>query len=323
MGGYQMTITKNFYKTFSDLACELMNQRQMSIYSSKFSKREFTRHQLLTLLLLKTYVGKGYRHFTQFLEISKIPEWLKLRKIPHYTTLQKFASRQMVSELEKFLFASAKLAKNNCQRMGIDATGMSLMHASKHYEKRIGQLVRKRNFMKCALMADLDNQLVYSVKMRVKTRNDNLDFVPLWNKVKKEPFKWFYMDRGYDSDLNHGLVFQEGKTSFGCLKNLHIPIWRTQGQYRKKAKRIRKHKKKNWRALIETINSVIKRMFDNVIHAKNLHTMKVEMYLKLVTYNLYRLISRNLLNVNFLYAVIRALFLELLCLRYREMSMQC
>ena len=300
-----------------------MNQRQMSIYSSKFSKREFTRHQLLTLLLLKTYIGKGYRNFIEVLEMSRIPQWLKLRKIPHYTTLQKFASRQMIAELEGFLFASAKLAKNSCQRMAIDATGMSLIHASKHYEKRIGQLVRKRNFMKCALMADMDNQLVYSVKMRVKSRNDNLDFVPLWNKVKKEPFKWFYMDRGYDSNLNHGLVFQEGKTSFGCLKNLHIPIWKTQGHYRKKAKRIRKHKKKNWRALIETINSVIKRMFDNVIHAKNLHTMKVEMYLKLVTYNLYRLISRNLLKSGFFYAVFKALFLELLWRRSCDMVEKC
>ena len=164
-----MNIKQNVYKTFSLLAKDLMNQRQMSIYSSKFSKREFTRHQLLTLLLLKTFFGKGYRQFCDILAISQIPEWLRLSKIPHYTTLQKFASRQMIQELEKFLFASAKLAKNECKHMAIDATGMSLRYASKHYEMRIGQLIRKKDFLKCALVADLDNQLVYAVKMRIKS----------------------------------------------------------------------------------------------------------------------------------------------------------
>ena len=318
-----MNITNDFYKTFSDLACQLMNQRQMSIYSSKFSKREFTRHQLLTLLLLKTYTGKGYREFWKLLVITQIPKWLKLKKIPHFTTLQKFASRQMVQELEKFLFASAELAKKPCAHMAIDATGMSLRHASKHYEMRIGELIRKKNFMKCALMADLDNQLVYAVKMRVKTRSDQKDFVPLWNKISGIPFRWFYMDKGYDSTKNHSLIFDSGKISFGCVKREDLPIYKTKGASRKKAKRWRKHMKKNWRALIETINSVIKRMFDNVIYAKNLHTMKVEMYLKLVTYNLYRLISRNLVKGNLLHAIIYALFYEVLWRDIRQMVQRC
>lgn len=285
-----------------------MNQRQMSIYSSKFSKREFTRHQLLTLLLIKTYIGKGYRLFTQFLEVSYIPKWLKLRKIPHYTTLQKFASRQLIRELEKFLFASAKLAKNSPKHMAIDATGMSLRYASKHYEMRIGELIRKKNFMKCTLVADLDNQLVFGVKMRIKSRSDQKDFIPLWNKIKNLPFDWFYMDKGYDSNTNHGLIFSSGKKSFGCIRAKTKQRHRMKGKMRRKAYDIAWQKKKNWRALIETINSVIKRMFDNVIYAKNLHTMKVEMILKLITYNFYRLITRKIVKNIFLCLCLFAYF---------------
>lgn len=315
-----MKIKHNFYKTFSDLACQLMNQRQMSIYSSKFSKREFTRHQLLTLLLLKTYTGKGYRAFSQLLEVTQIPKWLKLKKLPHYTTLQKFASRQMIEELEKFLFASAKQAKNECKHMAIDATGMSLHNASKHYEMRIGELIRKKNFMKCAIMADLDNQLVYAVKMRTKTRSDHLDFVPLWNKIKHLSFFWMFFDKGYDSERNHALVFDSGKKSFGDIRVKTNTRHRKKGKKRRYAEDIAWQKKKHWRALIETINSVIKRMFDNVIYAKNLHTMKVEMYLKLITYNLYRLISRNLVKVSLLLHRILQVFLYLLWRDIRQMS---
>lgn len=295
-----MKIKHNFYKTFSLLAKELMNQRQMSIYSSKYSRRDFTRHQLLTLLLIKTYSGKGYEKFTEFLEVTQIPKWLNINKIPHFTTLQKFASRQMITELEKFLFESAKLSKSECKHMAIDATGMSLHNASKHYEMRIGQLIRKRDFMKCAIMADLDNQLIYAIKMRIKSRSDHRDFIPLWNKIKHLPFFWFFMDKGYDSDTNHGLIFASGKKSFGCVRAKTKQRHRMKGKMRRKAYDISWQCKKNWRALIETINSVFKRMFGKVIFAKNLHTMKVEMYLKLITYNFYRLISRNLVKVSLL-----------------------
>jgi hypothetical protein len=224
----------------------------------------------------------------------------------------------MIEELEKFLFASAQLAKQDCKHMAIDATGMSLRYASKHYEMRIGQLIRKRNFMKCALVADVDNQLVYAVKPRIKARNDNKDFVPLWNKIKHLDFEYFYMDKGYDSDKNHGLIFASGKKSHGCLKMKTKQWHRMKGKNRRKALKIQWQKKKNWRALIETINSVIKRMFDNIIYAKNLHTMKVEMYLKLITYNMYRLISRNLVKIYLLLFRFFAVFLELFLIKSRQ-----
>jgi hypothetical protein len=295
-----MKIEQTFFKSLSEIAGQLMHRRQMSIYSSKFSKREFTRHQLLTLLLTKTYLRVGYRRFCDMLPDTSIPKLLHLRKLPHFTTLQKFASRQLIQEREEFLFASAQLAKKPCQHMAIDATGMSLRNASKHYELRIGQLIRKRDFLKVALMADLDNQLVYAVKMRLKTRSDHKDFVPLWNKIKNLPFKWFFMDKGYDSDRNHRLIYQANKKSFGCVREKTEQRHRMKGKFRRRAKEEAWQIKKRWRSLIETINSVVKRMFDKVIYAKNMHTMKVEMYFKLIMYNFYRLITYNLVKNIFL-----------------------
>lgn len=310
-----MKIKKNFYKTFSLLASKLMNQRQMSIYSSKYSRKDFTRHQLLTLLLLKTYVGKGYEKFIEFLEITTIPKWLKLQKIPHFTTLQKFASRQMIQELEQFLFASAKLAKKQCTHAGVDATCMRLHYASHHYEKRIERKIKKKDYMKVAIAADLDNQLIYAIKMRKKSRSDYKDFTPLWNKIKHLDFTWWFMDRGYDDQIAHQAVFDAGKKSFGDLKNKNVPIHRTKGASRKKVKRTIRHRKKNWRVLVETINSVFKKMFGSILTAKNLHTMKVEMFLKLVTYNLYRLISRNLSKINLLLHAFLLHFVKLLLMQ--------
>ncbi|MFP4424301.1 MAG: hypothetical protein ACLFP2_03635 [Candidatus Woesearchaeota archaeon] len=88
-----------------------MHSLQMPIYSSKFSKRDFTRHQLLTLLIIKTHERKGYECFVEWLATSKVVKWLKLKKIPHFTTLQKFAQRLAIKNLEQILMESAKVTK--------------------------------------------------------------------------------------------------------------------------------------------------------------------------------------------------------------------
>lgn len=280
------------YKKFSDLACQILNKDQVPLYMKKFSKKTFTTHQLLTLLLIKSYEKKGYRAFISFLKVSHIPSWLRLKKIPHFTTLQKFAERLQVDQLEKLLLQSGKVKK--FERAGIDATGMTFRNPSRHYEKRVGKKIKKRDFFKTAIIADLDHQLILAAKLRKRARHDTIDFLPLWNKVKHLAFKWFYMDRGYDAEFCHNEILDKGKISFGCLKNLSVPIHKTYGTARKAVKRHLKQKKKNWRALIESINKAFKAICGHVVQAKKLHTQKVEMFLKLITYNLYRTITRKI-----------------------------
>ncbi|MFW6013651.1 MAG: hypothetical protein ACOCQG_00600 [Candidatus Nanoarchaeia archaeon] len=56
---------------------------------------------------------------------------------------------------------------------------MTFRKPSRHYEKRIGMKIKKRDFFKTAIMADLDHQLVLAVKLRKKSSHDTLDFIPL------------------------------------------------------------------------------------------------------------------------------------------------
>jgi len=63
-------------------------------YSSKFSKRDFTRHQHLAVLALKTFLRTDYRGIVAYLrDWSDLRAALKLEKVPHFTTLQKFHAR--------------------------------------------------------------------------------------------------------------------------------------------------------------------------------------------------------------------------------------
>lgn len=63
-------------------------------YSSKFSRKDFTRHQLFALLALKTFLKTDYRGVVEQLrDWSDLREALGLQKVPHFTTIHKAAAR--------------------------------------------------------------------------------------------------------------------------------------------------------------------------------------------------------------------------------------
>jgi hypothetical protein len=63
-------------------------------YSSRFSRKDFTQHQLFAVLALKTFFKTDYRGVTQVLEdFSELRQELGLAKVPHYSTLCKAEQR--------------------------------------------------------------------------------------------------------------------------------------------------------------------------------------------------------------------------------------
>ena len=57
-------------------------------YSSKFSRQDFTQHQLFALLALKAFFKTDYRGLMQVLkDFSELRRDLGLDKVPHYSTL--------------------------------------------------------------------------------------------------------------------------------------------------------------------------------------------------------------------------------------------
>ncbi|PQV41975.1 transposase [Methanohalophilus euhalobius] len=49
------------YLNFIDTAMSVAGRSRLPIYSCKYSKRKYTQHQLLTLVLIKEYTGNDYR----------------------------------------------------------------------------------------------------------------------------------------------------------------------------------------------------------------------------------------------------------------------
>ena len=57
-------------------------------YSSKYSRKDFTQHQLFAVLALKTFLKTDYRGVTAFLtDFAEIRNDLGLEKVPDHSTL--------------------------------------------------------------------------------------------------------------------------------------------------------------------------------------------------------------------------------------------
>jgi hypothetical protein len=69
-------------------------QEALPVYSSKFSRQDYTQHQLFALLALKTFFKTDYRGVTQMLEdFAELRQDLGLTDVPHYSTLCYAAKR--------------------------------------------------------------------------------------------------------------------------------------------------------------------------------------------------------------------------------------
>ena len=63
-------------------------------YSSRFSRKDYTQHQLFAVLALKTFLKTDYRGVAQFLaDFAELRDDLGLAKVPHYSTLCYAAAR--------------------------------------------------------------------------------------------------------------------------------------------------------------------------------------------------------------------------------------
>jgi hypothetical protein len=79
---------------FIQTAISIVKSTHLKPYSCKFSKKIYSQHQLLVLILFKDYRNQHYREFVEDMgDMEGVQEFLDLSIAPHFTTLQKFLYR--------------------------------------------------------------------------------------------------------------------------------------------------------------------------------------------------------------------------------------
>ena len=125
--------------------------RAWPAYSSKFSRKDYTQHQLLGCLTIKELYHCSYRGAEELLK--DCDHWLRdigLKRCPDHNTLQRAARRLLrhhrVHQILDAMAQEAMLRRIlglSSKPLAIDSTTYESHHVSRHYERRCAQTRRK------------------------------------------------------------------------------------------------------------------------------------------------------------------------------------
>lgn len=229
--------------------------------------------------------------------------------LPHYITLINFA-KSSPSHLLKYLIIAFKKLVPKLKKVRIDSTSVSLDNANAYYCKRIGLSTKRRTFMKIAFIFDIQNHMILLCKKRKCYSQDTKDTKPLIKKLTKHyrP-KVFYVDRDYDDNKIFQLVFKKLRAYPLILqKRLDVPKHKRKGRYRKETIDFFDYGEYLQRNKIETCNSIFKRRFASNVKSINTKCQKIEVYLRIVAYNIDRLIRSQHKSLLICLRIIRILY---------------
>ena len=190
----------------------------------------------------------------------------------------KFAKRLPAELWTELLKISAGL--DACDIGAIDSTGLSRSNASSYFVKRIDRDVKTQRHLQLSLYVAVNEQKILSARLRAKPVHDNIE-VPYLIKQSSCVAETNIMDKGYDCNKTHALFRDKGKFSIipvrkGCVR----------GRYRKEMRDYFDYGQYWQRNMVETVNSVIKRVYSGVCRAKTIVTQRAEVYSRLILYNL-------------------------------------
>lgn len=251
------------------------------------------------LFTLKQLEDKTYRFIVDM--VAEMPNILALLEIPcapHWTTLHKAAQRLRGTFVERIVALFVQQTKSLRIRAGIDSTGLQPTRASAYYttvlKKDKKQRRKIRKHIKLSTVVDLDHQLPICFKIRRGPASDHWDSEALVRKAHHiKTIKSLDADKGYTKEELRRIVVEECNAEDRIkVKNPETPIWRTQGEYLKKAKK--RKLRANYRAKCETYHSVLKRVTGSTVRAISVSMQNREVGFKILACSALRRAMKSL-----------------------------
>lgn len=252
-------------------------------YSNTYSKHDFTQPALFTILAMKIYTRSTYRQITDLLELSdKIQKYLHLKKVPHYTTLQKFFKRLPTSILQQL---NKQILLNNQidgEIIALDGSGFTNDYADKYYA--IIRRKERKSYVKNHISIDVESRLILHFAAQRGPRFDTRFAIAAIRNIKKYKPKYILADRAYDTEPIRKCINEEAK----AYDQIPLKTRAKKGHYRLKSKNKFKKEIYSKRNNVESIFSVIKRIFNGTNRSRTLQLSNKETKLKNIIYNIYR-----------------------------------
>jgi hypothetical protein len=264
-------------------------------YRTKYSKHEYSQHQLLTLIIFKEYLGMRYRQFKDILElIGDIKPVLGISKIPHYSTLCKFSHRLssvLISKVLKKVTTLFYRSQGRISTIAIDSTGFPTSYFSYYYSIRAKK--DRKGFLKVSIAIDTKNQTILAAKITKNRQHDTQHVKSLLrNASRLKMANYYVLDKGYDSEAIHRQI----RLDLKAISLIPIRDWHAEyvgGKFRKEMVNNFDRAKYGERNAVETVFSVVKRRFGGYVRGMQFKDQVKEIKLKCIAYSVDRFLKRQ------------------------------
>ena len=284
------------------LAALAVGRESLPAYAHKYSPKKFTQPQLFACLVLKEFLRLDYRKLQALLvDASDLTAAIELRSVPHFTTLQKAAVRLLKSRrAQRLIDATVKHAQKQGQLKrrvalaAIDGTGFETRHISAYYvkrrqkgEKNAYQTTTYTRYPKAVLACDCASHLILAVVTGRGPGPDDPYFQPAVRQLaSRARVGTLLADAGFDSEAAHCYARQEHGQRTIIPPTRGRPTTKLpRGRWRRiMATRFNKQKYgQRWQ--VETVNSMLKRLLDSALRARQYWSQSRELVLRVLTHN--------------------------------------
>lgn len=275
----------SFYKLVEQVLFEV----RFPLRFSTFSKKMYGNFVHVFLLVYKEKLNVSYRRLVEICDENNLQRMLCIKRIPHFTTLQKFLQKINKTVFEKMVRACHKILSLKNIEASVDGTGFSNTNPSHYYSKRVDG-VEVKNFTKTVFLTDNKTKLVLNIRTHSDRSSETLDFIPLVRDLVKV-LKTVIADKGYDAKTNREYCWSNNI-------DVHIPVreWKQNrkgfghkphlSKHAKKAVKLFKKNVYNKRALIESVNSAIKRTLGSYINSRKPENQQKQTTIKALAYDI-------------------------------------
>ena len=267
-------------------------------YSSKKSKRMYSDHAKVALLVVMAYLGRSFAEFSRLMpSLGGVLDAAGISDIPEESTLRKFRGRLDPWILDMVLMAQSRMMVGNSDVItAADATGMPTSHASRYYIVRLKHFGTEeavvRGYTKLTLAVCVHTKAILAADTAGSRTADVRRMEPILLKLAaaKYSIRNMLADKGYDAEYVHKAVKRHLDAEALIPARVSKKGTRTRGVNRNRMKRELKDgtdikETYNMRAIVETVNSMMKRVLGEVLRGRSEETRHSEAMLRCIAHN--------------------------------------
>ncbi len=259
----------------------VLKRARIPYYWSKYSRKDYTLHQHIMLIVLAQYVGSVGRMRQYIWAMDRVRKVMRLKRIPHKSTISRELKRMPERWIRLVVREVVKMV-GMPRRFAVDSTGIQISPRSYYYTLRIGEIGKIREGLKLHVAVDVERKIItsaFATKWRV---NDSPYLIPLLEgEVKIEEI---YADKGYDSLKNIQFVLSKGgKPYIAIRENASRGLRRRMLKLSKSQEWLEKYSHRN---IVESVFHSFKKVVGDYILARSFSSSS-HLLFKVLAYDLY------------------------------------